>query len=115
MKYDDLVEELGEFGPYQRKVYVITCLPAAVAAIQTLVSVFILAVPEHRFVQHINTLSCFGPCGDQMLAKSNRITIAAKLSNGLPRVESSDFAASVVVAFFNENLMHAYLHHLKSK
>ncbi|GFS14262.1 organic cation transporter protein [Elysia marginata] len=48
MKYDDLVEELGEFGPYQRKIYVITCLPAAVAAIQTLVTVFTLAVPKHR-------------------------------------------------------------------
>ncbi|KAK3775334.1 hypothetical protein RRG08_031002 [Elysia crispata] len=48
MKYDDLVEELGEFGPYQRKIYILTCLPAAVAAVQTLVTVFILAVPEHR-------------------------------------------------------------------
>ncbi|GFN90126.1 organic cation transporter protein [Plakobranchus ocellatus] len=48
MKYDDLVEQLGEFGPYQRRVYILTCLPAAVAAIQTLVTVFILAVPEHR-------------------------------------------------------------------
>lgn len=48
MKYDDLVEELGEFGPYQRKIYILTCLPAAVAAVQTLVTVFTLAVPQHR-------------------------------------------------------------------
>ncbi|XP_035825419.1 organic cation transporter protein [Aplysia californica] len=48
MKYDDLVEYLGEFGPYQRRVYFITCMPALAAAIQTLIPVFILAVPDYR-------------------------------------------------------------------
>ncbi|XP_059145647.1 organic cation transporter protein-like [Physella acuta] len=48
MKYDDLVEELGEFGPYQRRIFFLSCLPAIVAGIQTLIPVFILAVPDHR-------------------------------------------------------------------
>ncbi|XP_059145642.1 organic cation transporter protein-like [Physella acuta] len=48
MKYDDLVEELGEFGPYQRRIFFLSCLPAVVAGIQNFITVFILAVPDHR-------------------------------------------------------------------
>ncbi|CAL1541892.1 unnamed protein product [Lymnaea stagnalis] len=48
MKYDDLVEHLGEFGPYQRKIYLLTCLPVLSAAIQSLLPIFILATPDHR-------------------------------------------------------------------
>ena len=50
MKYDDLVEYLGEFGPYQRKIYCLACLPVVAASVQTLITVFILAQPDHRSV-----------------------------------------------------------------
>ncbi|BFZ25356.1 hypothetical protein BsWGS_28395 [Bradybaena similaris] len=48
MKYDDLIEQLGELGPYQVRVYILTCLPVMAVSIQTLIPVFILASPDHR-------------------------------------------------------------------
>lgn len=49
MKFDDILEkQVGEFGPYQKKIYVLVCLPAVAAAFLSLLPVFILAVPKHR-------------------------------------------------------------------
>ncbi|GFN79332.1 organic cation transporter protein [Plakobranchus ocellatus] len=48
MKFDDLITELGEFGPYQQRVYFIVCLVGIPAALQTLAGVFIQATPDHR-------------------------------------------------------------------
>ncbi|CAG5127343.1 unnamed protein product [Candidula unifasciata] len=48
MKYDDLIKQLGELGPYQVRVYILTCLPVIAVSMQTLIPVFILAVPQHR-------------------------------------------------------------------
>ncbi|GFR86718.1 organic cation transporter protein [Elysia marginata] len=49
MKFDDILEKkTGEFGPYQKRIYVLVCLPAVAAAFLTLLPVFILAVPKHR-------------------------------------------------------------------
>ena len=43
-----LVNKIGEFGRYQKFVYVLVCLPAALTAGITLGSVFTEYVPEHR-------------------------------------------------------------------
>ena len=43
-----LVEKLGEFGRYQKFVYILVCLPAALTAGITLGSVFTEYVPDHR-------------------------------------------------------------------
>ncbi|KAK3734882.1 hypothetical protein RRG08_038908 [Elysia crispata] len=48
MKFDDLITELGEFGPYQKRLYFIVCLVGIPAALQTLAGVFIQATPDHR-------------------------------------------------------------------
>ncbi|RUS86172.1 hypothetical protein EGW08_006066 [Elysia chlorotica] len=48
MKFDDLITELGEFGPYQQRLYFIVCLVGITAALQTLAGVFIQATPNHR-------------------------------------------------------------------
>ena len=49
MKFDDILEkQTGEFGPYQKRIYVLVCLPAVTAAFLTLLPNFILAAPEHR-------------------------------------------------------------------
>ncbi|XP_067675163.1 organic cation transporter protein-like [Haliotis asinina] len=49
MKFDDLLRTIGEFGPYQRRLYVLLCLPAISIAIQSIsLVVFLFAVPEHR-------------------------------------------------------------------
>ncbi|XP_071115321.1 organic cation transporter protein-like [Haliotis cracherodii] len=49
MQFDDLLRSIGEFGPYQRRLYVLLCLPAISIAIQSIsLVVFLFAVPEHR-------------------------------------------------------------------
>ena len=50
MKFDDIIAELGEFGPYQRRTYFLMCLVAIPTALQTLAGVFIQATPDHRYV-----------------------------------------------------------------
>ncbi|GFO36513.1 organic cation transporter protein [Plakobranchus ocellatus] len=49
MKFDDILEQqVGEFGPYQKRIYVLVCLPAVAAAFLSLLPVFILTTPKHR-------------------------------------------------------------------
>lgn len=48
MKFDNVMRLLGEFGTYQKRNYVLVCLPVITISIQTMVSVFTLGVPEHR-------------------------------------------------------------------
>ena len=54
LTFDDILENyVGEFGPYQKVIYVLACIPAIFAAIMTLFPVFILEVPNHRYVQDV--------------------------------------------------------------
>ncbi|XP_071114533.1 organic cation transporter protein-like [Haliotis cracherodii] len=48
MKFDDILIHVGEFGSYQRRMYVLVCIPAIFTAIQTMVPVFLLDIPKHR-------------------------------------------------------------------
>ncbi|EDV90527.1 organic cation transporter protein [Drosophila grimshawi] len=48
MGYDDVITHLGGFGRYQRRIYLLLCLPAIVCAFHKLAGVFLLARPEHR-------------------------------------------------------------------
>lgn len=48
MGYDDVFPYLGEFGRYQRKIYLLVCLPAISCAFHKLAGVFLLAKPEYR-------------------------------------------------------------------
>ncbi|XP_071114900.1 organic cation transporter protein-like [Haliotis cracherodii] len=49
MKFDDILERLGEFGPSQRRLYILLSLPAIQnAVIGMVIFVFLFAVPEHR-------------------------------------------------------------------
>ncbi|KAK7503293.1 hypothetical protein BaRGS_00005558 [Batillaria attramentaria] len=48
MTYEDVITLLGEFGFYQKRVYFLLCLPAISGCMQALMSVFTLAVPDHR-------------------------------------------------------------------
>ncbi|XP_046573280.1 organic cation transporter protein-like [Haliotis rubra] len=48
MKFDDVLALLGEFGPYQKRLYFLVCLTGICVAFQTLASVFTLTVPAHR-------------------------------------------------------------------
>lgn len=48
MKFDDFLTNIGEFGTYQKKIYLLICIPVLSVGIQVVAAVFILAIPEHR-------------------------------------------------------------------
>ncbi|XP_064613633.1 organic cation transporter protein-like [Liolophura sinensis] len=48
MKFDDLLIHLGEFGSYQKRQYLLVCLPKIFTGFQMVISVFIAGVPFHR-------------------------------------------------------------------
>ncbi|XP_067674924.1 organic cation transporter protein-like [Haliotis asinina] len=49
MKFDTILEIVGEFGPSQRQLYILLSLPAIYnAVIGMIIVVFLFAVPEHR-------------------------------------------------------------------
>ncbi|KAK7503284.1 hypothetical protein BaRGS_00005549 [Batillaria attramentaria] len=48
MKFDEAVALLGDFGPYQKRVYFLLCLTSISGCMQLLMSVFTMAVPDHR-------------------------------------------------------------------
>eukprot|EP00057_Strongylocentrotus_purpuratus_P029167 XP_011683641.1 PREDICTED: solute carrier family 22 member 5 isoform X2 [Strongylocentrotus purpuratus] len=47
MRFDDILGELGSFGPYQRRVYLVVCLMAASTAFHSMTQVFIAGTTDH--------------------------------------------------------------------
>ncbi|KAL4233279.1 hypothetical protein ACF0H5_007963 [Mactra antiquata] len=48
MRFDDVLEEIGGFGYFQKFVFVLSCIPGLFAGFFMLNPVFLLAVPNHR-------------------------------------------------------------------
>ena len=48
MKYDEILQHVGEFGPYQRRVFYLLMLPPLLAGAQVFSVVFTMAIPEYR-------------------------------------------------------------------
>ncbi|XP_028981769.1 organic cation transporter protein isoform X2 [Diachasma alloeum] len=48
MAYDDVILRMGEFGRYQRKIYLLLCLPAIICAFHKLGGFFLGAYNPHR-------------------------------------------------------------------
>lgn len=48
MGYDEVLTHLGGFGRYQKRIYLLLCLPAIVCAFHKLAGVFLLAKPDFR-------------------------------------------------------------------
>lgn len=48
MAYEDVLKHLGEFGRYQKRIYLLLCLPAISCALHKLVNVFLQAKAKHR-------------------------------------------------------------------
>ncbi|XP_045198044.2 organic cation transporter protein-like [Mercenaria mercenaria] len=48
MKFDEVLSDIGEFGTYQRRLYVLVCLPTINCGIFMLISVFLVGNPAHR-------------------------------------------------------------------
>ena len=48
MKFDDLLLEVGEFGSYQKWVYLFVCIPGLSVGAVILLNVIVLGIPDHR-------------------------------------------------------------------
>lgn len=48
--FEDILKDIGQFGTYQRRIYVLLCYPALFLSGLMVVNVFLLAIPEHRLV-----------------------------------------------------------------
>ncbi|XP_017772552.1 PREDICTED: organic cation transporter protein-like [Nicrophorus vespilloides] len=48
MAYDDVIPLLGNFGRYQKRIYLLLCLPAIICAFHKLGNVFLGAKPDYR-------------------------------------------------------------------
>ena len=49
MKLDELLQQIGEFGPYQKRVYILAAIPTIFCAAESLSVIFIFFFPEHRY------------------------------------------------------------------
>lgn len=49
MSYDDVIAKMGQFGPYQRRIYILLCLPAISCAFHKLAGVFLSAKMNSRY------------------------------------------------------------------
>jgi hypothetical protein len=56
MKFDDIFEDIGEFGTYQWRNYALLVISWAITAPVMMLSVFVLATPDHRFVVYCCTV-----------------------------------------------------------
>ncbi|XP_021380019.1 organic cation transporter protein-like isoform X2 [Mizuhopecten yessoensis] len=48
MKFDDILKTIGEFGKYQKILYLLLCLVSVSAALHMVISVFLMGTPTHR-------------------------------------------------------------------
>ncbi|XP_070184251.1 organic cation transporter protein-like [Littorina saxatilis] len=48
MKFDDVLKQIGEFGPYQKRVFFLTALPSVLSAFEAISVVFTFNIPNHR-------------------------------------------------------------------
>lgn len=48
MKFDDILMKLGEFGFYQKRLYVLLCLPAISVGCFMMNLVFVMKISDHR-------------------------------------------------------------------
>lgn len=48
MTFDEILLEIGQFGTYQKRLYFLLCLPIINVGLFTVISVFLLGVPNHR-------------------------------------------------------------------
>ncbi|KAK6169655.1 hypothetical protein SNE40_020657 [Patella caerulea] len=48
MKFDDVLEYLGEFGVYQKRLYLLACIPPLFTGIFIISTVFTMDIPKHR-------------------------------------------------------------------
>ncbi|KAK7108509.1 organic cation transporter protein-like isoform X2 [Littorina saxatilis] len=79
MKFDEVLTEIGEFGPYQKRVYFLATAPAILLAFETLSVVFIFNIPKHRCALPGDWPDTYNPVNDSHNAFLNR---SIPLTNG---------------------------------
>lgn len=50
LKFDDVIELLGGFGMYQKRLYLLVVIPAMWCAIMTIITVFTVGEQDHRYI-----------------------------------------------------------------
>lgn len=50
MDFDLVLDEIGEFGRYQKTNYTLICLPVLFAAANSLSYVFTAGIPDYRYI-----------------------------------------------------------------
>ncbi|XP_060070271.1 organic cation transporter protein-like [Ylistrum balloti] len=48
MRFDDILKAVGEFGPYQRRIYILVCLPIIFIGVSDVNNALLLFSPKHR-------------------------------------------------------------------
>ena len=48
MKFDDILKQIGEFGCYQKQIYLAAALPSIILAFEGLSAIFTFFIPKHR-------------------------------------------------------------------
>ncbi|XP_067674157.1 organic cation transporter protein-like [Haliotis asinina] len=54
MKFDEVLAHLGDFGWYQKRLYLLICIPPFFGSMQSLAVIFHLDIPDHRCFLGVN-------------------------------------------------------------
>ncbi|XP_071115287.1 organic cation transporter protein-like [Haliotis cracherodii] len=93
MKFEDIVTLLGEFGPYQKRLYFLLCIPMISSGVQIMMTVFTLGVPDHRCALPDWYNDTYAIQGEQ---HARAINAAIPLSNEGTQLYSSCFINNVI-------------------
>lgn len=59
MKFDDIFKEIGEFGPYQRRNYLLLVVGWVLTGPIMVLSVFVMGSPDHRLESYPRHIHCY--------------------------------------------------------
>ncbi|XP_046545833.1 organic cation transporter protein-like [Haliotis rubra] len=93
MKFEDIVKLLGDFGPYQKRLYFLLCIPMISFGVQTMMTVFTLGVPEHRCALPDWDNDTYAIQGEQ---HARAVNAAIPLSNEGTQLYSSCFINNII-------------------
>ncbi|XP_076598602.1 solute carrier family 22 member 7-like [Chaetodon auriga] len=85
MKFDDILEEINGFGPFQIAIIVLLCIPRIVLPCHFLLNNFIAGVPHHRC--DISTLEDGGLFGNLSLEQRLTVSVPAREDGELKSCE----------------------------
>ncbi|XP_046325540.2 organic cation transporter protein-like isoform X2 [Haliotis rufescens] len=93
MKFEDIVKLLGDFGPYQKRLYFLLCIPVISTGVQIMMLVFTLGVPDYRCALPDWDNDTYTIQGEQ---HARAVNAAIPLSNEVAQLYSSCFINNVI-------------------